>query len=533
MTPSDSVVRVAVVGAGPAGVYACEALLAWADRHERDMVVDCIDRLPVPFGLLRHGVAPDHPRIKGIARTLEAIGADPRVRFLGNVEFGRDLTVDDVPRFYHAVVLATGALADRELGIPGEHLEGSYGAAQFVTWYDGHPDAERNWALTAERAAVVGVGNVALDVARMLVRTPEQLEATDIPEHVRDGFATSATRVVSVIGRRGPAYAKFTPLELREMGKVEGLTVVVDPADLDYDDEARRHLEHDRRAGQVCDQLAAWAAAQVEAGYESADEAEAAALAAGGRVVRFRFHRSPVEILGSGEAVDAAGSGEAVDAAGSGGPAGRVTGLRLERTEPDGTRVRATGEFEDLAVDAVYRAVGYRSDPLPGVPFDQATATIPHRDGRVLSGPLGPDGRPASPGEPSAGEPVRGLFTAGWIKRGPTGVIGTNRHCAVDTVTALLADLEAGALFEPTDTDPQAVRDLLTERGVTVVDGAGWAAIDASERALGEASGRERTKLGSREEMLATAAAATVTAAAAAPAAAAPSDTAPPARSLS
>lgn len=471
-TPSDSVLRVAVVGSGPAGVYACEALLTWADQHGRDIVVDCLDRLPVPFGLLRHGVAPDHPRIKGIARTLESIGADPRIRFLGNVEFGRDLTVADVPRFYHAAVFATGALADRELGIPGEHLAGSYGAAQFVTWYDGHPDADRDWALTARRAAVVGVGNVALDVARMLVRTPGQLEATDIPEHVREGFSASATRVVSVIGRRGPAYAKFTPLELREMGKVEGLTIVVDPADLEYDDEARDHLEHDRRAGQVCDQLAAWAAAQAEAGHASADQAEAAALSAGGRVVRFRFHRSPVEVLG-------------VD--------GRVAGLRLERTEPDGTRVRATGEVEEIAVDAVYRAVGYRSDPLAGVPFDPSTATIPNDGGRVLTGP--------------GGEPVLGLYTAGWIKRGPTGVIGTNRHCAVDTVDLLIADLDAGALAEPERTDPQAVRDLLAERGVTVVDGSGWAAIDARERSLGRAAGRERTKLGSRAAMLDVAAA--------------------------
>ncbi|MDV8001650.1 FAD-dependent oxidoreductase [Rhodococcus sp. IEGM 1408] len=469
-TPSDFPVRVAVVGSGPAGVYACESLLAWADQHERDIVVDCLDRLPVPYGLLRHGVAPDHPRIKGIARTLESIVTDPRIRFLGNVEFGRDLTLEDVPRLYHAVIFATGALADRELGIPGEHLEGSYGAAQFVTWYDGHPDARRNWALTADRAAVVGVGNVALDVARMLVRTPEQLEATDIPAHVREGFGTSATRVVSVIGRRGPAYAKFTPLELREMGKVEGLTIVVDTADLEYDDEARDHLEHDRRAGQVCDQLAKWAAAQAETGHPSADAAEAAALSAGGRVVRFRFHRSPVEVLGTD---------------------GRVTGLRLERTEPDGTRVRATGVCEDIAVDAVYKAVGYRSDPLDGVPFDPATSTIPNDGGRVLTGP--------------GGEPVQGLFTAGWVKRGPTGVIGTNRHCAVDTVNLLVADLEAGALFAPTATDPQAVRDLLAERGVTVVDGPGWAAIDTSERSLGEASGRERTKLGSREEMLAAA----------------------------
>lgn len=469
---SSSPIRVAVVGSGPAGVYACEALLEWADAVDREIVVDVVDRLPVPFGLLRHGVAPDHPRIKGIARTLQEIGADPRIRFLGNVEFGSDLTLEDVRRLYHAVVFSTGALADRGLGVPGEDLDGSYGAAQFVTWYDGHPDAAREWPLTAERAAVVGVGNVALDVARMLVRTPEQLEATDIPEHVRDGFGHSATRVVSVIGRRGPAYAKFTPLELREMGKVEGVTVIVDPADLDYDDEARTLRDSDRRVKQVCTQLEKWAAALGEEGHESPDAAEAAALDAGRRVVRFRFHRSPVEVLGSADS----------------GSDGSVTGLRLERTEPDGARVRGTGETEDLDVDAVYRAVGYRSAPLAGVPFDDDTATIPNEAGRVIDG--------------TDGALVPGLYTAGWIKRGPTGVIGTNRSCAVETVHGLTDDLDAGSLPDPAEPDPQAVRDLLADRGVEVVDGDGWAAIDAAERALGEAAGRERTKLAGREEML-------------------------------
>ena len=481
-TPSDSALRVAVVGSGPAGVYACQALLNWSDQTDpsgRGIVVDLIDRLPVPYGLLRHGVAPDHPRIKGIARTLEGIAEDPRIRFLGNVEFGTDLDLDDLHSHYHAVIFATGALDDRHLGIPGEELDGSYGAAQFVTWYDGHPDAHPEWQFTAERAAVLGVGNVSLDVARMLVRTPEQLEATDIPEHVREGFGTNITRVVSVIGRRGPAHAKFTPLELREMDKVEGTTIVVDPDDLEYDDDARYLRDSDRRVGQVCAQLEKWVEAQREAGLGTADEAEAAALAAGDRVVRFRFHRSPVEILGADD---------------------RVSGLRLEITEPvpgaegaDGAvgRVRGTGRVEELPVEAVYRAVGYRSAALKGVPFDQDSATIPNVSGRVV--------------DPLAGEPLPGLFTAGWIKRGPTGVIGTNRSDAVETVEQLTADLEAGSLPEPASPDPQAVRDLLVDRGVDVVDGDAWLAIDASERQLGEDAGRERTKLPGRAEMLDTA----------------------------
>lgn len=439
----------------------------WADLHDRELVLDLFDTLPVPYGLLRHGVAPDHPRIKGIARTLWEIGADPRIRFLGNVHFGTDITLEDLRRHHHAAVFATGALADRRLGIPGEDLEGSHGAAEFVTWYDGHPDSVREWDLGADRSAVVGVGNVALDVARMLVRTSEQLEATDIPEHVREGFGSTAARVVSVIGRRGPAWAKFTPLELREMGKVDGLALVVDPADLDDDDEARTHRETDRRSGQVFAQLEKWAQAQADAGHETADQAEEAALAAGEKVVRFRFNRSPVEILGTD---------------------GRVIGLRLERTAPDGTGVRMTGETEDLVVDSVYRAVGYRSAALEGIPFDDASATIPHSEGRVLDAP--------------GGTPVQGLFTTGWIKRGPSGVIGTNRSCATETVASLLEDLEAGKLLDPVSPDPQSVRDLLAERGVDVIDGPAWAAIDARERDIGAAAGRERTKLPGRDEML-------------------------------
>ncbi|MBB0967658.1 FAD-dependent oxidoreductase, partial [Dietzia aerolata] len=355
---STSPLRIAVVGSGPAGVFACDALLTWADKNEQEVVVDLFDTLPVPFGLLRHGVAPDHPRIKGIANNLWEIGQDPRIRFLGNVHFGTDITLDDVRRHHHAVIFATGALADRTMGIPGEDLTGAYGAAEFVTWYDGHPDAHPEWNLTAKRAAVVGVGNVALDIARMLVRTPEQLEATDIPEHVRTGFGATAARTVSVIGRRGPAWAKFTTLELREMEKVEGVTVVVEPSDLDDDDPAARsHRESDRRAGQIHAVLQKWAEHQAEAGHTTADDAEAAALAAGQKVVRFRFNRAPVEILGSADSSSAdSGSPGAADS-----PSGHVTGLRLERTEPDGTGLRMTGETEDLPVDAVYSAVGYRS----------------------------------------------------------------------------------------------------------------------------------------------------------------------------
>lgn len=505
--PSGSPFRVAVIGSGPAGVYASEALLDWSDSHDgsgRGMVVDLIDRLPVPYGLLRHGVAPDHPRIKGIARTLEGIAQDPRIRFLGNVEFGTDLTLADVRRLYHAVVFATGALTDRTMGIPGEDLAGSFGAAEFVTWYDGHPDVDPDFPLTARRAAVVGVGNVALDVARMLVRTPEQLEATDIPEHVREGFARNVAQVVSVVGRRGPAYAKFTPLELREMAKIDGVTVVVDPDDLEFDDDdnddadsaqsaaaraARELRESDRRVGQVCAQLEKWAGAQRDAGHATADEAETAALAAGDKVVRFRFNRAPVEIIGGGEAGAGGRADSETDGGAESGAAARVSALRLEITEPtaDGG-VRGTGRTEDLPVEAVFRAVGYRSSSLEGVPFADRTATIPNHEGRVLDAP--------------DGDPIPGLFTAGWVKRGPTGVIGTNRSCAVETVGHLTEDLAAGTLPDPADGDAQSVRELLLERGVEVVDGRAWLAIDEHEKGLGEAAGRERTKLPNRAAMM-------------------------------
>ena len=463
----DGTVRVAVIGSGPAGVYTCEALLAWADEHGRDIVVDLIDRVPVPFGLLRHGVAPDHPRIKGIARTLHDVLEDPRIRFLGDVEFGRDLTLDDARRHHHAVVVATGALADRPMGVPGEDLAGSHGAAEFVTWYDGHPDADPAWELEADRVAVVGVGNVALDVARMLLRSDDALETTDIPEHVREGFRSGRTRSVTVLGRRGPENARFTPLELRELDHLDGVRIVVDPADLALDDAGRALREEDRHVAKILDRLESWAELQSAAGFADGDAAEVAALDAGERVLRLRFHLAPTEVLGTD---------------------GRVSGLRVERTEADGEGgVRGTGTMLDLDVQAVYRAVGYRSVAVEGVPFDADRATIPHAAGRVL--------------EASGGDPVPGLYTAGWVKRGPTGVIGTNRSCAAETVGELTADLDAGLLPAPPEPDPEAVLATLHSRGVDPVDDADRAAIDAAELALGDEAGRERTKLRDRAAM--------------------------------
>lgn len=448
MRDIDVPLNVAVVGAGPAGIYACESLLRGADAAERAISVDLIERLPVPFGLLRFGVAPDHPRIKGIARVLSQIVAEPRVRFLGGVEVGHDVTVAELRERYDAVLLATGALTDRRLTIDGADAAGVYGAAEFVTWYDGHPDADPDWDLSAGRAAVVGVGNVALDVARMLLRTPDELEPTDIPESVRQAFAGNQANHVTILGRRGPWQARFTPKELRELDHIDRVQVIVDPADLvptEADQELRaaeRHVE------QNLTKLEEWAAASPDP-----DVAEAAALAAGDRVLRFRFQAPPERVLTAD---------------------GRVSGLEIGGPRP------ATVELE-----AIYTAIGYRSKAIPEVEFDDDSATIPNLDGRVTA----------------AGAAVPGLYVTGWIKRGPTGVIGTNRSCASATVDAFWADLDAGRLPEPTG-EP-GLRELLDSRGVHSVDGAGWQAISDHEEQLGAAGGRERTKVAVREELLA------------------------------
>lgn len=467
--------RFAVIGSGPAGIYACESLLAHADKQGREILIDLVERLPVPYGLLRFGVAPDHPRIKGIARVLHEIVADPRIRYLGGIEFGTDLTLDDARSLYHGVLVCTGALSDRSAGIPGEDLAGSHGAAEFVTWYDGHPDAARDWDLSAEHVAVIGVGNVALDVARMMLRSTEELDPTDIPAEVRQTFATGSARVVSIVGRRGPAWVKFTPQELREIGQVDNVTVVVDPTELELDAAAQEHVDSDRRLRKMYDQLTAWTTELARAyptavhdGTLDADTAQQAALDAGRKVVRFRFHRAPVEVLGAD---------------------GKVTAVRLARTEPlDDGRLRTTDDTLELPAEAVYFAVGYRSTPLPGVPFDDQSATIPNDAGRVL--------------DATGGSPVSGLYTAGWIKRGPSGVIGTNRSCAAETVESVWADLESGALADPSTTDPDVIRELMSDRDVHIVDARGWDAIDARERELGAEGGRERTKIRDREELL-------------------------------
>ena len=436
---------VAVVGSGPAGVYAAEALT----RYAGDVRVDVLDGLPTPFGLVRYGVAPDHPVTQSIAGTLAAVLEQPQVRFLGNVRVGTDLTVAELRDHHDAVLVATGAAVDRRLSIPGEELTGSVSATSFVAWYAGSPDTPPDaFRLDARQAVVVGAGNVAGDVARMLARTPAELAATDVPDHVLAAFAESQVEEVHLVARRGPAQARFTTRELRELGELADADVVVDPADLEPDDVSEADLQSSAAARRNLDVLRRWAG-QAPAGRS--------------RRVHLHFFSRPVALTGDD----------------------RVAGVRIERTRfaPDGT-LAGTGEEQVLPAQLVVRAVGYRSLPVPGLPFDDAAGVVPHDAGRVHRG----------------GVPEVGTYVAGWAKRGPTGVIGTNKHDARETVRTLLADVPS--LRRAPVRDPEALRQLLADRGVQVVTWDCWLAIARAEAQRGEAQGRARTKISDRAEML-------------------------------
>ncbi|MEU6969108.1 FAD-dependent oxidoreductase [Kitasatospora aureofaciens] len=445
-------IRVAIVGAGPAGIYAADALLKSDAAQAPGVSIDLFERMPAPFGLIRYGVAPDHPRIKGIVTALHQVLDKPQVRLFGNVDYPSDLALDDLHRYYDAVVFATGAMADRALDLPGIELDGSYGAADFVSWYDGHPDVPRTWPLEAEKVAVLGVGNVALDVARILAKTAEELLPTEIPPNVYEGLRRNRAVEVHVFGRRGPAQAKFSPMELRELDHSPTIEVIVNPEDIEYDEGSIA----ERRAVKHVDLVAAtvenWAIRDV-----------------GDRPHRVYLHffESPVEVLGED---------------------GRVVGLRTERTELDGTgNVRGTGRHTDWDVQAVYRAVGYYSDELPKLPFDPASGTVPHRAGRVLDGD---------------GSHLPAVYVTGWIKRGPVGLIGHTKGDANETVACLLDDHAGGRLPGAAEPDPAAVEEHLRARGVRYTTWDGWKQLDAHERALGRAQERERVKVVEREDML-------------------------------
>jgi ferredoxin/flavodoxin---NADP+ reductase len=467
--------HVAVVGSGPAGLYTAEALIKQAAALDppRPIRVDVLDRLPTPYGLVRYGVAPDHKSIKSIAEYLRKVLEHDGVNFIGGVHLGDHVTRDDLLAAYDAVVYATGAMRDRHLGIQGEDLPGSVAATDFVNWYCGHPDVDpAAFTLDAESVAVIGVGNVAVDVARILARNPDELRETDVSQPVLEALQASKVHEVHMIGRRGPAQAKFTTKELRELGELADVDVVVGDGEADLDafdptGESARLAEADRH---------------VRGNYNVISEWAGRAPSGAARRLTVRFWLRPVEILGRNG----------------------VEGLTLERTRLDESgKFTGTGELETLDAQMVLRSVGYQSVPLAGVPFDERSATVPSEAGRVL----GPDGRPL-PGE----------YVAGWLKRGPTGVIGTNKSDAAETVRSLLTDLaggpgpddvqlpRAGLLRMPAAGEPgdagSPLHPVLAERNHPHVSYADWLKIETAEQELAARLGRgARVKLASRDEL--------------------------------
>ncbi|OIJ68578.1 FAD-dependent oxidoreductase [Streptomyces mangrovisoli] len=430
--------RVAVVGSGPSGCYTAQSLV----QQDPSVLVDVLDRLPCPYGLVRYGVAPDHEKIKSLQNTLRTVLQHERVRFLGGVEIGPDrLPAARLRELYHAVVYCVGAATDRHLGILGEDLPGSWSATEFVSWYSAHPDAvEAGFVRGTRSAVVIGVGNVAVDVTRMLARGTAELSPTDMPQAALTALAQSRVAEIHMVGRRGPSQARFTTKELRELGGLPDTEVTV----------SARELELDPGYGDPAPLPAAQRRnVEVLRGWSALPPVGAA------RRIRLRFFLRPAEILADG---------------------GRVGAVRFERTVPDGRGgVTGTGRFEDVQAQLVLRSVGYRGVPLEGLPFDAAGGTVPHRAGRIVRGSS------VAPGE----------YVAGWIKRGPTGVIGTNRPCAKETVASLLADapeLTAGSALG----DPLGA---LRAHGIEPIGWPGWLAIERAEAALGASLGRGVVKL--------------------------------------
>ena len=449
-------IKVAVVGAGPAGIYAADILA----KSDLDVSIDLFERLPAPYGLVRYGVAPDHPRIKQIIVALYRILQRGDIQLFGNVEIGLDVTIEELQERYDAIIIATGADRDAKLDIPGVDLPQSYGAADFVSWYDGHPDYPRQWPLEAEEVAVIGAGNVALDVARVMAKhLPEMLE-TEIPENVAEGLAQNPVKEVHIFGRRGPAQVKFTPLELRELGRCADVDIVVSEEDFDFDEGSDKAMKASNQQRQVV---------KVLTSYASADPEDLKAS----RRIYIHMFEAPAEILADED--------------------GNVTALRTERTELIGDgNVRGTGEFKDWPVQAVYRAVGYFSSPIPGVPFDQVAGVVPNIGGRVVE-------------QPGSHAVVDGLYATGWIKRGPVGLIGSTKSDAQETIANLVEDANAGALSSKVD---EPIQGLLEERGIPFTTWHGWELLDAYEQELGTNYGelpsggvRERVKVVSRQKM--------------------------------
>jgi ferredoxin/flavodoxin---NADP+ reductase len=449
--------RIAIVGAGPAGAFAAASLL----RSAGDAEIDLFERLPTPWGLLRGGVAPDHQEIKRLEDTFDRETFQRGCRFLGNVEVGVDVTHTELMRHYTAVVYATGAQTDKSLGIPGEDLPGSWAATEFVAWYNGHPDYRHlEFDLSADRAVVIGNGNVAADVTRMLTLSPAELERTDVADHALEALRDSRIEEVVVLGRRGPAQAAFTSAELRELGHLDGVDLRVDSADIELDPVSRDWLAEEGTFT---------ARKNVEL---LRDFAARPALADARRRIDLRFLCSPVEIRGSDRVA-------AVD----------VQRNEIVRTDDGALRARSVGEdVETIECGLVLRSVGYRAVPLPDVPFDERSFVLPNERGRVLS---------------LDGEPLHGVYAVGWIKRGPTGILGTNKRDAEETMRCLVEDLRAGALSHPSNPAREEIDQLLAERKPDLLTFEAWRSIDAHELERGQNEQRPRVKLASRDELLA------------------------------
>ncbi len=436
--------RVAIVGSGPSGFYAADPLLK---STAVVCTVDMFDRLPTPYGLVRGGVAPDHPKIRTVTRVYEKIADHERFRFLGNVKIGRDLSVEELRQYYDAILFSCGAETDRRLGIPGEDLPGSCTATSFVAWYNAHPDyRDLQFDLSQEAAVVIGVGNVAMDVARTLAKTVDELKTTDIAQHALDALAESKIKDIYIIGRRGAAQAAYTTPELKEMGELEDCDPIVGPDEIALDPMSQQELS-DRNT-----------ARNIEILTEYAQRVPSASKR---RRMHFRFLLSPTEIKGNG----------------------RVESIVLEKNrlegEPESLKARGTGEHVEIPAGLIFRSIGYKGIPMPGVPFDEKRGVFPNEKGRI---------RP-------------GMYCAGWIKRGPSGIIGTNKPDSVETVEQLLADVPT--LTPCAEPDSAKLDALLAERGVRVVDTAGWRKIDAAEIARGQAIGKPRERFTRIEEMLA------------------------------
>ena len=455
---AEEPLRVAIVGAGPAGFYAADHLLR---QEGLATSVDMFDRLLTPYGLVRHGVAPDHLKIKTVTRSFAQTAANPNFRFFGNVEFGCDVTLEDLRAHYHQVLFCTGAQTDRRMGIPGEDLAGSHAATAFVAWYNGHPDhCQHEFDLSQESVAIVGVGNVAIDVARILCLSHEELLATDMPEYAVRALSESRVRDVYLLGRRGPAQAAFTNPELKELGELEVADVLIrtDEAALDLLSAAEVEASGDRMLTRKVEMINEYASREP---------------AARTKRLHLRFLVSPTELIDDGS-----------------GHVGAIQIVRNELTRSDTGAIsaRPTDQFETIDAGLVFRSVGYRGVALPGVPFNERWGVISNAGGRVV--------------DSETGVPMPGAYVAGWIKRGPSGVIGTNKPDAGESVAAMLEDAATGQAFAPAAPSPDSVVNLLMSRGVPFTTFDDWSAIDQAELVHGESCGRRRVKFGSKAEML-------------------------------